>query len=95
MLKVNGNKIKVQNMASSKGNDIPNQFIISTKDGIYFQSYNSIIAFKSRDGKTYLDSYYWEYSKTTGKYRNLFLNETKKDTEQKIKDGTYILTNLN
>jgi len=76
-------------------NGVKNQFIITTKDGIYFQSYNSIIAFKSKDGKTYLDNYYWDYSTTTGKYRNMFLNETKKDTQQKIKDGTYILTNLN
>ena len=76
-------------------NNVKNQFIITTKDGIYLQSYNSIIAFKSKDGKTYLDNYYWDYSTTTGKYRNMFLNETKKDTQQKIKDGTYILTNLN
>ena len=76
-------------------NNVKNQFIITTKDGIYLQSYNSIIAFKSKDGKTYLDDYYWNYSKTTGKYRNMFLRETKKDTENKIKDGTYILTNLN
>ena len=95
MIKVNDNEVKVRNMQSNNGNDIPNQFIISTKNGIYFQSYNSIIAFKCKDGKTYLDNYYWDYSKTTGKYRNMFLNETKKDTEQKIKDGTYILTNLN
>jgi len=76
-------------------NGVKNQFIITTKDGIYFQSYNSIIAFKSKDGKTYLDNYYWDYSTTTGKYRNMFLNETKKETENKIKNGTYILTNLN
>ena len=76
-------------------NGVKNQFIITTKDGIYFQSYNSIIAFKSKDGKTYLDNYYWDYSKTTGKYRNMFLRETKKETENKIKDGIYILTNLN
>jgi hypothetical protein len=95
MLKVNNNEVKVSNMQSNNGNDIPNQFIITTKDGIYFQSYNSIIAFKSKDGKTYLDNYYWDYSKTTGKYRNIFLRETKKETENKIKDGIYILTNLN
>ena len=76
-------------------NNVKNQFIITTKDGIYLQSYNSIIAFKSKDGKTYLDNYYWDYSTTTGRYRNMFLNETKKETENKIKDGTYILTNLN
>ena len=94
MIKVNDNEVKVRNMQSNNGNDIPNQFIITTKDGIYFQSYNSIIAFKS-NGKIYLDNYYWNYSTTTGKYRNMFLNETKKDTGNKIKNGTYILTNLN
>jgi hypothetical protein len=94
MLKVNDNDIKVSNMQSSRGNNIPNQFIITAKDGIYFQSYKSIIAFKSK-GKIYLDNYCWDYSKTTGKYRNIFLNETKKDTENKIKNGEYILTNLN
>ena len=75
--------------------NVKNQFLILTKEGLYFQSYKSVIAFKSNKGKTYLDDYYWNYSKTTGKYRNMFLRETKKDTENKIKDGTYILTNLN
>jgi hypothetical protein len=32
---------------------------------------------------------------TTGKYRNQFLGETKKDTEAKIKSGEYILADLN
>ena len=45
--------------------------------------------------KIYLDIKYWDYSVTTGKYRNIFLNETKKETEKKIKDGVYTLTNLN
>ena len=76
-------------------NNVKNQFLVLTKEGLYFQSYKSIIAFKSNKGKTYLDNYYWDYSKTTGKYRNMFLRETKKETENKIKDGTYILTNLN
>jgi hypothetical protein len=43
----------------------------------------------------YLDEKYWDYSVTTGKYRNIFLNETKKETEKKIANGTYELTNLN
>ena len=85
---------RVENMTSSRGNDVPNQFKIYTNEGTYFQSYNSIIA-KKYQGKVYLDSYYWDYSVTTGKYRNQFLDETIKETRQKIKDGTYILTNLN
>lgn len=87
--------IKVENMQSPNGNDVPNQFVIQTDDGIYFQSYNSIIAFKPYGEKTILDSYYWDYSVTTGKYRNQFLNENKKETEKKIKDGTYLMEDLN
>lgn len=89
-------KIKVSNMTSSRGNDIPNQFEIITPDGCYFQSYDSIIVFVDyKSNKTYLDECCWNYSTTTGKYRNLFLGETRKQTEAKIKSGKYILTNLN
>ena len=45
--------------------------------------------------KIELDQKYWNYSNTTGKYRNIFLNETIKDTKAKIKSGEYILTDLN
>lgn len=87
--------MKVSNMKSNNGNAIPNQFIIEADGGeIYFQSYSSIIV-KKEKGKIYLDENKWNYSVTTGKYRNLFLGETRKKTEKKIKDGTYILTNLN
>ena len=74
---------------------VKNQFLLSTPEGQYFQSYDSIIAFKPNSGKTKLDSHYWDYSKTTGKYRNQFLGETKKETEAKIASGEYELTNLN
>lgn len=74
---------------------VKNQFILTTSDGRFFQSYDSVIAFISNDGKTQLDSRYWDYSKTTGKYRNQFLGEDKKATERKIASGEYELTNLN
>jgi len=85
---------KVQNMTSNNGNKVANQFVIYTDTGSIFQSYNSTIV-KLDSGKTYLDINKWDYSKTTGKYRNIFLNEKKKDTEEKIKSGQYILTDLN
>jgi len=99
-------KVKVENMTSSNGNDVPNQFIITTDKGEYFQSYNSIIAFipkgnfteeqhKKGLNKIQLDSNTWDYSRTTGKYRNQFLGEDKKETEKKIKEGIYVLTDLN
>jgi len=91
-----GFKMNVRNMESARGNTIPNQFIIrdDEKNITYFQSYKTIIV-KMDNGKTFLDENSWDYSVTTGKYRNLFLGETKKETEKKIKSGEYILTNLN
>jgi len=86
--------IRVSNMESSRGNEIPNQFIIRTDDATIFQSYSTIIVVRTQ-GKTYLDKDSWAYSTTTGKYRNIFLGEDKKATERKIKSGEYILTKLN
>ena len=82
-------------MVSEKGNDIPNQFKIITPQGIYFQSYSSIIAFVDKTGQMWLDENKWDYSTTTGKYRNIFLREKRPETEYKIKKGIYKLTNLN
>jgi hypothetical protein len=98
--------MKARNITSKNGNKIANQFIITDNHKMgnkieYFQSYNSIIVKRIYDNigahvvETFLDSYYWDYSTTTSKYRNIFLNEKKKDTEKKIKEGIYILTNLN
>ena len=86
--------MKVQNMTSSQGNKIANQFIIYGDDFTVFQSYNTVIA-KRQNGKIYLDKNSWDYSKTTGKYRNQFLGETKSETEKKIKSGEYELVDLN
>ena len=88
-------KAKVQNMTSSNGNEVANQFEIRTDEGLFFQSYNSVIVFIPKSGKTQLDERFWDYSKTTGKYRTQFLGETKKETEQKIASGEYVLANLN
>lgn len=85
--------MKVTNMYSDKGNPVPNQMIIETNNGTYFQSYKSLIALR-RNGKVYLDSRYWDYSKTTGKYRNQFLGENIKETREKIKIGIYELVDL-
>jgi len=89
-------KTKVTNIKSpNNGNSIPNQFLIQTPRGVYFQSYQSIIAYMPIKGKIKLDSYFWNYSRTTSKYRNYFLNETTKETQKKIDSKEYILTDLN
>lgn len=87
--------VKIENMTSRNGNDIPNQYIIRTDEGTFFQSYKSVIAFEAKDGTIQLDADKWDYSVTTGKYRNQFLGEDKKQTEAKIKSGVYTLVNLN
>jgi hypothetical protein len=85
---------QVSNCTSRNGNKVANQFIIEVNNSIIFQSYDSVIA-KKENERIFLDEKYWNYSKTTGKYRNLFLGEDKKETQKKIDSGEYVLTNLN
>ena len=86
---------KVRQMTSnSSGNPVANQFVIYTDEGTYFQSYNSVIAFISNDGNITLDDYYWDYSRTTSRYRNQFLGENTAETRFKIDSGEYKLKDL-
>ena len=99
--------MKVRNMQSLNGNDVPNQFIIEEEGhgalGNFtikqtFQSYSSVIAVRTvwpGIERVILDERYWNYSKTTGEYRNIFLGESKAETERKIAAGIYKLDNLN
>ena len=97
--------MKVENMTSTRGNKIPNQFIITDyQEGNkieYFQSYDVIIAKKVYDNKNFgiaeifIDQNYWDYSRTTGKYRNIFLGEGIRLTRNKLENNQYILTDLN
>lgn len=94
--------MKVKNMISKSGNPVANQFVIEGSDGSRaFQSYDSVIVkivpYSNGWGghDTLIDKNYWDYSVTTGKYRNQFLGETKKETQAKIDSGEYILADLN
>jgi len=90
------NIAKVENFKSDRsGLPIANQFRITLQNGIeVFQSYNSIICVKA-NGQTYLDQNRWNYSRTTSRYRNQFLNETTVKTVKKIGLGTYAMADLN
>lgn len=79
---------RVRSMISPRGTIVPNQFVIYCNDKNIFQSYNSIIAVKYHDGRVEL-GINWDYSRTTGKYRNEFLGEGIADTRKKIVDGVY------
>lgn len=86
--------IKVSNMVSNRGNLIANQFEIETAEGTFFQSYETIIAFISRNGKVVMNKDYTQ-SVTTGKYRNIFLGETLAETRAKVESGEYEIADLN
>jgi len=74
----------------------PNQFVIRIPSvGRVFQSYSTIICFVDPSGKVFLDESAWDYSTTTGKYRNKFLSEGIAETRKKISTGEYTLTKLN
>ena len=87
--------MRVENMRSPKGNQVPNQFIIWADEGKYFQSYRTIIAFIDNNNNVFLDEDSWDYSRTTGKYRNIFLKENTEQTKYSIEIGEYELTELN
>jgi hypothetical protein len=87
-------KMRVVNMYSAKGNKVPNQFILSDDGVEIFQSYDKVIA-QNTGGVVTLDRNNWDYSKTTAKYRNWFLNENTKQTQDKIDSGEYTLADLN
>ena len=96
--------VKNQFLITEEGKGANGNFIRK----ITFQSYDSVIAVKTfwkeediqgiPNAKTLeieIDEKYWDYSTTTGKYRNMFLGEDKPETLRKIKSGEYKLTNLN
>ena len=86
---------QIENMNGHNGS-IKNQFIIRMKHKTIFQSYDSVICvIDHKTGTTTLDRKYWDYSTTTGKYRNIFLGEDKRTTEKKIKSKEYKLKDLN
>ena len=87
----------VENFKSNRsGNPIANQFVITIENGDrIFQSYKSVIAIKTFCGKVQIDVDRWNYSRTTSRYRSIFLNENTKQTRDKINNGTYLLTDLN
>lgn len=96
--------IKVKNIINDSGRAVANQFVISEWHNgsmvkATFQSYDSIICvmdFSGDDTEIVLDQQYWDYSRTTLKYLERFLElHSKKEIEAKIKNGEYVLVDLN
>jgi len=82
-------------LSPRSGKPVANQCIMRDVNGETFQSYGTNIAKRYwHTGKVILDPA-WDYSSTTGKYRNIFLGEQKGETQRKIDSGEYELDNLN
>lgn len=62
-------------MVSTRGNVIPNQFVIEGNGITTFQSYDSTIAEVDFEKKEIRIGNDYNYSRTTGKYRNLFFED--------------------
>lgn len=88
--------VKVENMFSTNGNRVANQFVIFSDRKRVFQSYDSICCVVDENGVTLGRD--WDFSITTLKYLYLFLKEytnvfdklpkgsSKKDSIQKAID---------
>lgn len=85
--------MNITQMINNQGNAVKNQFIVTTDQGQYFKSYNSLIAFKPRCGDTPVLTSAWNYSATTTKHLKTFLDcsLTTKQIESRIKAGSLIL----
>ena len=98
--------MKVENMKNNNNNIVKNQFIITDDNRRYFQSYNSIIvmientpwlsgANLTDDFIVYIDPDYYDYSKTTTRYRNIFLGIDNDTFNKNLKDNKYTFKSLN
>lgn len=100
----NGKEVPNQFIITEEGRGANGNFIKKE----VFQSYQSVIAerifWREEDVKGFgsgrtvdvtLDVNKWDYSTTTGKYRNAFLGEDIETTRKKIKSGEYQLADLN
>lgn len=86
--------VKVRNMQSKNGNDMPNQFVITTKDGEYFQSYQTIICFVDNDRNIFLDES-WDNTNTTNRFRCDYLGINKTQTLKRIASKDFTVMDLN
>lgn len=66
--------MKIENMTSTRGNKIVNQFKLYYNNYVAFQSYQTLISvYDVKNDTMYTDKNF--YSTTTSKYRNLFNDE--------------------
>ena len=66
---------RVEQMINNNNNPAANQFVIYGEGKKIFQSYDSIIAVVDYNNKTIELGEDWNYSRTTGKHRNIFFTD--------------------
>jgi hypothetical protein len=93
--------VSVRPMTSRGGSELANQQILSDPAGETFVSYGTKIAYRSHkrynngEPRIVLDKDYWDYSRTTSKYRNEFLGFGIDECRRRISDGRIELLDLN
>ena len=74
-------------------NQVNNKNMYISNDGKVMLSYGKIIVIKHYD-KIYLNYDFYDFSKTTAKHRNYYLDVNSKEFNKNMKNGCYIfLTN--
>ena len=69
-----------------------NQFEVYTDEGVYFQSYDSVVAFKPNSSEEKIRvGVDWDYSRTTMKYVGQFLGQNTAKTRKDITDEVILV----
>lgn len=88
--------MKVSPVLNEFGKVVKNQYSFNHKGSRFFQSYDNIVArVDQNNGAIQLDEKYYDASKTTAKYRNIFLNMSTSKIRTGIEDGSIKVVNLN
>jgi len=66
---------KVEQMINDNDNPAANQFVIRFDNCLVFQSYDSLIAAVDYNKQEIILFPDWDYSRTTGKHRNIFFRD--------------------
>lgn len=73
----------------------PQHVIITDDSGVTWLVSSGVILVKKYRNQITLDELRYNGHSLKGRYRNMFLNETIKETQAKIDSGEYILEDLN
>lgn len=67
-------KLQIENLVNDNNNHAVNQFVVKLNGNVFYQSYDTVIAKKDKEGKITLASD-WDCSKTTRKHLYIWLRD--------------------